>query len=87
VKELQQNAREKLQFQPLGGKEKMFERLYLEEITRWFKQNFFSWFDGIDCDRCNLPMVNSGLKQATSQHLADGASTVEWYILPYHNQP
>ncbi len=77
-KELENSAREKLSLIP-GNNEKMFWRMYLEEVTRWFKTKFFTWFDGIDCDICNKPMESSGLKVATAQQLADGASRVERY--------
>lgn len=54
--------------------------LLLLELLRWFKEEFFTWFDGATCDRCQTSMEFLRYTQPTSDEKQIGhASRVELY--------
>ena len=54
--------------------------LLLLELLRWFKEEFFTWFDGATCDRCRTSMEFLRYTQPTSDERQIGhASRVELY--------
>ena len=60
------------------------------ELMGWFKNEFFKWFDGFECDSCTIKTPDGNTKkvkakpmghdQANPVEAADGAGTVEKYI-------
>lgn len=54
--------------------------LLLMELLRWFKEEFFTWFDGATCERCRTAMQFLQYTQPTSEERQMGhASRVELY--------
>ena len=54
--------------------------LLLLELLRWFKEEFFTWFDGATCDRCQTSMEFLRYTEPTSDEKHSGhASRVELY--------
>ncbi len=72
IEKLENLAREKCQ-----NDETLFRDFLLSELTNWFKNDFFTWFDAPKCDTCNTDMRNKGHCSATPQELSDGASVIE----------
>ena len=72
IEKLEKLAREKCQ-----NDEALFRDFLLSELTNWFKNEFFTWFDAPKCNSCNTDMKNKGHGSATPQELSDGASVIE----------
>jgi peptide-N4-(N-acetyl-beta-glucosaminyl)asparagine amidase len=54
--------------------------LLLFELLRWFKEDFFSWFDRPNCDRCKTAMPFVEYTQPTREEREQGdAHRVELY--------
>ncbi|CAF1375784.1 unnamed protein product [Adineta steineri] len=54
--------------------------LLLLELLRWFKEEFFTWFDRANCDYCKKPMDFAEYTQATREEREYGdAHRVELY--------
>ena len=54
--------------------------LLLFELLRWFKEDFFSWFDRPNCDRCKISMEFVEYTQPTREEREQGdAHRVELY--------
>lgn len=54
--------------------------LLLLELLRWFKEEFFTWFDGANCDQCKTSMQFLRYTQPTADERDSGhASRVELY--------
>lgn len=54
--------------------------LLLLELLRWFKEEFFTWFDRPNCDRCKSLMDFSEYVQPTKEEREQGgANKVELY--------
>lgn len=52
----------------------------LLELLRWFKEDFFTWFDGSTCQRCKTPMKFLEYTQPTRDEREIGhAQRVELY--------
>jgi peptide-N4-(N-acetyl-beta-glucosaminyl)asparagine amidase len=72
IRKLENLAREKCQ-----NDETLYRDFLLSELTNWFKNDFFTWFDSPKCGMCNIDMRNKGRGSATPQELSDGASVIE----------
>ena len=54
--------------------------LLLLELLRWFKEDFFTWFNQPDCDRCKTSMKFVEYTQPTREEREIGhAQRVEFY--------
>lgn len=54
--------------------------LLLLELLRWFKEDFFTWFDHATCNQCKTPMKFIEYTQPTREEKDMGhASRVEFY--------
>ena len=51
--------------------------LLLLELLSWFKSDFFSWVNQLDCDKCGGKTEAKGYVPPIPQEQADGASRVE----------
>ena len=63
--------------------------IFVIELMGWFKNEFFKWFDGYECDTCTVKTPEGNIKklkfkptgydQANQIEASDGAGTVEKY--------
>jgi peptide-N4-(N-acetyl-beta-glucosaminyl)asparagine amidase len=54
--------------------------LLLIELLRWFKEEFFTWFDKPNCNRCKISMKFVNYTEPTREERNNGdASRVELY--------
>ena len=63
--------------------------IFVIELMAWFKNEFFKWFDGYECDSCTVKTPEGNIKklkfkptgydQANQIEASDGAGTVEKY--------
>ena len=63
--------------------------IFVIELMAWFKNEFFKWFDGYECDTCTVKTPEGNIKklkfkptgydQANQIEASDGAGTVEKY--------
>lgn len=49
------------------------------ELLKWFKTEFFQWFDAPTCAQCQRKMTAHGTQVPTQEDLIWGASRVELY--------
>lgn len=49
------------------------------ELLKWFKNEFFQWFDAPTCAQCQRKMTACGTQVPTQEDLIWGASRVELY--------
>lgn len=49
------------------------------ELLKWFKNEFFQWFDAPTCVQCQRKMTACGTQVPTQEDLIWGASRVELY--------
>ncbi|CAL8068247.1 unnamed protein product [Calicophoron daubneyi] len=54
-------------------------RMFLNELLRWFKGEFFRWADEFKCASCGAKMCNLGTDAPTVQEQLGDASNVELY--------
>ena len=96
IKKLQENATDKFEKLKKEAMQKTTEisddlkhDILVIEVLRWFKKDFFKWFDGYECDKCTSIGTDGSIKkvkcqpcgydQASQVESEDGASTVEKY--------
>ena len=54
--------------------------LQLLELLKWFKEEFFTWFDQSECEQCRVPMSLVGFVAPTREEREEGeAQRVELY--------
>ena len=68
---------EEIKKEDATASDKMLTDLLLLELLRWFKKDFFTWFDAPECDKCRVKAELKGNTEATSEEQADGARNVE----------
>ena len=69
--------------------EEVEDDIFVIELMTWFKNEFFKWFDGYECDSCTVKTPEGNIKklkfkptgqdQANQIEASDGAGTVEKY--------
>ena len=96
IKKLQENATDKFEKLKKEAMQKSTEisedlkhDILVIEVLRWFKKDFFKWFDGYECDKCTSTGADGSIKklkcqpcgydQASPAESEDGAGTVEKY--------
>jgi len=72
VAELEKRAKECAD--PLPGRDQV-----LKELTRWFKKDFFKWFNPPACANCGEKMACKGMVQPLPAEAQYGAGRVELY--------
>ena len=56
------------------------DRLLLLQLLQWFKEEFFTWFDGATCEQCQTTMLLINTVQSSDQEREQGdAHRVELY--------
>ena len=96
IKKLRENATDKFEKLKKEAMQKSTEisddlkhDILVIEVLRWFKKDFFKWFDGYECDKCTsidadgiikkVKCQPCGYDQASQVESEDGAGTVEKY--------
>ena len=69
--------------------DELVDDVFVIELLGWFKNEFFKWFDGYDCDSCTTITSDGSIKKLKAQptgydnangtEAADGAGSVEKY--------
>ena len=80
LEELKARAREmveELKKEDPSTPQSLEKDLLLVELLRWFKKDFFSWFDRPECDRCGVKADPKGDIEPTKEEENDGARNVE----------
>ncbi|KAK3866513.1 hypothetical protein Pcinc_027958 [Petrolisthes cinctipes] len=62
-----------------GATELDFQDCVLMELLKWFKEEFFRWFDAPTCTQCQRKMTACGTQSPSQEDLIWAASRVELY--------